>query len=287
MHCVANRLKRSLLSSLFFFIYLVNNLYPCKGTPPLQNSQYPYLWISNKKYGLWTPLGRCVIHWDMAIRGNYLVQLAKCGQCKSRLVAVRRRDQSICYVCPKMRNRACEGCYISEENFIKQLWYGFEKEKDRNSASRKNSYSNFPKNTFSKIPVLISSLGSPFSLLSLCPKYKHDGRSRKWFDVVFHDYDCRFMPFVDFCGFLRNLLYDFWRETEWRLIEKQTFGSVMMPRASATICCSPPDNSPDFRFRLWRNTGKYPSPPRYAASLLFYPARWCRQFQDFLQRLNG
>jgi len=57
----------------------------------------------------------------MGFNGYPLAQLAKCGRCKSRLVAVRRKDKSIWYICPKMKNRTCEGCYMRESAFVQEL----------------------------------------------------------------------------------------------------------------------------------------------------------------------
>ncbi|MGC9968408.1 MAG: zinc ribbon domain-containing protein [Minisyncoccia bacterium] len=56
-----------------------------------------------------------------ARRRKLLAQIAKCGRCGSRLVPVKSKYKSIHYICPKMKNRACEGCHIGEEEFIKQL----------------------------------------------------------------------------------------------------------------------------------------------------------------------
>lgn len=51
-----------------------------------------------------------------------MAQLGKCGLCGSRLVPLlRNRSKTVYYVCPNMRKRNCEGCYMGEENFIRQL----------------------------------------------------------------------------------------------------------------------------------------------------------------------
>jgi len=50
-----------------------------------------------------------------------LARIAKCGRCGSRLVPVERKNRPVYYICSKLKNRACEGCHIREEKFIKQL----------------------------------------------------------------------------------------------------------------------------------------------------------------------
>jgi hypothetical protein len=52
---------------------------------------------------------------------NRIARLAKCGQCNSRLVPTQFKKKSAYYICPKMRTRKCNGCYIKEEDFIEQI----------------------------------------------------------------------------------------------------------------------------------------------------------------------
>lgn len=50
-----------------------------------------------------------------------LAQLAKCARCKSRLITFQKKNGMTYYACPKMLKKKCEGCYLKEEEFIRQF----------------------------------------------------------------------------------------------------------------------------------------------------------------------
>ena len=62
-------------------------------------------------------------------------------------------------------------------------------------------------------------------------------------------------PFHVFDG-LPELLDDNGRQTERGFVRHKSFGAAIIPRAMATICCSPPDSVPAFCFSLSLSLGK-------------------------------
>ena len=51
-----------------------------------------------------------------------MAKLAKCDRCKSRLVPFENsKSKTIYYVCPKMKDKKCEGAYMKEEIFMGEL----------------------------------------------------------------------------------------------------------------------------------------------------------------------
>jgi len=56
----------------------------------------------------------------MATHGTLLAKLAKCGRCGAQLTLLLKRNKTF-FICPNMQKGSCKGCYILEQDFIRQL----------------------------------------------------------------------------------------------------------------------------------------------------------------------